>query len=97
MPLAAAPRVIRRTAEVDRARTAGERHLDRPVDVVGDAERAREVPAGPAGDHRELDVVALRDAVCHLVHGPVAAHDDQQLGATVGRVAGQLRELAGAA
>ena len=47
------------------------------------AERAGEVPAGAARDHRDLDALALRDAVHDLVHGAVAADDDEQLCALV--------------
>jgi hypothetical protein len=54
--------------------------------VVGlprESEGAREVPAGPTWDHRDLDAVSTRDPVHDLVHGSVTTDDDQQLGAFV--------------
>jgi len=50
---------------------------------VRDAERAGEVPAGAAGDHGDLDAIALRNPVDDLVYGTVAADDDQPLCAFV--------------
>jgi hypothetical protein len=50
---------------------------------VRDAERAGEVPACAAGDHGDLDALALRNPVDDLVDGTVAADDDQPLCALV--------------
>jgi hypothetical protein len=60
---------------------------------VRDAEGAGEVPARAAGDHGDLDALALRNPVDDLVHGTVAADDDQLLCAFVRRPPRELGEL----
>jgi len=87
---AAGPEPVVRAAEVDRARLARERDLDGAVDLPRQPERAGEVPAGSARDHRDLDAVAFRDPVHDLVHRSVASDDDQQLSAFVGGATRQL-------
>ncbi len=75
-------------------RTVPERAtVDRPVRVVRNAERAGEVPARAAGDHGDLDAFALRDPVHDLVHGTVAADDDEPLCALVRCLPCELGQL----
>jgi len=71
--------------------------VDRAAWIVGKRERAREVPAGAPCDDGELDVVAAGDAVDDLVDGAVAADDDEELRAGVGRVAREPGQLTGSA
>ena len=65
-------------AEVDRARLAGQRHVDRAVELVRDPVGADEVPARAARDDRDLDALEPGDPVRDLVHRAVAADDDEQ-------------------
>src|SRR5919108_1257115 len=76
--LAAAPRAVADAAEVDLARAPGAGDLDGVLEPMRDPVRADEVPAGPAREHRHLDVAAARDAVRDLVHRAVAADDDEE-------------------
>jgi hypothetical protein len=71
--------------QVDRSRSPGERDADGIVEAAGQPERAREIPARATGDHGQLDLLALCDAVHDLVHGAIAADDDQELGSIVAR------------
>ena len=73
----------------------GERHVDGVFDLARDPVGADEVPARAARDHRHLGlIVEIGDPVHDLVHGAVPADDDEQLRAAVGRLAGELAELA---
>jgi hypothetical protein len=72
-----------------------QRHLDGLFEAAGDAVGADEIPAGAAGNHRQLDAVAPGDPVDDLVDGAVAPDDDEQARAAAGRLPGKLRELAG--
>ena len=88
------PRSIADDACIDLADCSLSRDVDGAVEVAWDVERAHEVPARAARDDGELDVAGADHAVDDLVHGPVAADDDQQRGALVDRFRGQCSELA---
>ncbi|HZC30808.1 MAG TPA: hypothetical protein VE261_04760, partial [Gaiellaceae bacterium] len=76
-------------ADVDRPRRPAEDDTDSVVEPVRDAMRAPEVLAGARGQDGDLSVRS-HDAVDHLVHGAVAADDDEQCAL---RLAGSLGEV----
>jgi hypothetical protein len=86
--------VERRAAQVDLPCGARAGDLERAVELVWDPERAHEVAAGPAVNDRQLDALDAGDPVHDLVHGPVAADHDEELGALRRGLAGELRQLA---
>ena len=64
------------------------------VDLPRDPEGAREVPAGPARDDRDLRLSPEPgEAVRHLVHRAVAADHDEELRPVERRFAGELGEM----
>ena len=76
--LLARPRAVRDDARVDLAHRPLQRDVDRRVEISRDVERAHEVPAGSARDHRELDVPRADHAVDDLVHRAVSAHHHER-------------------
>ncbi len=73
-----------RLAEVERLAHTAEQHRARPRDVLGDADRAREVVAAAAGQHAERAPSAQRAR--ERADEPVAAERDHEL-ALLGGVA----------
>ena len=92
----ATPRAVRRPAEVDRSRPAGEDDAECVVELRGDLERPHEVDAGAARDDGELRArVRCNESVDHLVHRAVAADRNEQLGACGGGLAREVSEMPG--
>ena len=81
------------SSEVDRPGAAVEGDLDGVLELPRDPVRTDEVPAGAAGDDRELDLEP-GDPVRDLVDSAVAADGDEQVG-LARRLAGEPGELAG--
>ena len=67
--------VVGGAAEVERSRRPVPGDAKCLPEPLRDLVPAREVPAGPAGNQRQLDPLATGDAVHDLVHGPVAPDD----------------------
>src|SRR3954447_1794512 len=79
------------------SRVPGDR--DRRVELARDVEGAHEVGARAAREDGDLDLVAgshPEEAVDRLVHGAVAAHDDQALRAHPRRTLREPRDSTGA-
>ena len=95
LAVAPVPAAVPRPAEVDHAGPPAQSDLDGRFEASRDAVGADEVPARAARDHRQLDVLAPGDPVHDLVDGAVAADDDEQARAAVGRRPRELRELPG--
>ena len=90
----AVPRPVRDAAEIHGSRLARRRDPRGGGDIIRDPERAHEVTARAAWDHGHgWFLVEPVEAVDDLVNRAVAADDDEQLGATLHGLPGELSEM----